>query len=539
MKTKILSLFSLAALLWACSRDEAPTFDFSNYTVDKVVCQAGSNILVADNTAQLDLRVAIYTESGTYTDKYGEQRPRYVEVPRDRWRDHEIRFYVNGAQVTPPYKTGSATPATLECWAEVDGVRSSQSPAKMAALYPRIEQGAAPATGAPAYEPDPSDLMFEVTVEAPCQMPARRIPVIFHIVDTEHNRNAKQELDAAVCTRMIEQWNAAFGRRNSAAPNGDNANLEFVPALKNVSNVRLAEPGINRVYFTAVELAEVKKSGGVGYELVMWGGGTYTDAAGQVIPMTAGEYTWLVNNNQLNNKTFNPKAFWNPNRYLNVWIICDDAMGTGTMNYANMAREYLPTVFPEGVYDAEALPLPAMLSSRMRALTPAEMTMWNTNPGNLRLPAIGANTLANKVKSLRQAGLSFSKAVVTNNGADVVMHMGAYLGLVPNAPQNATEQWQMLYPSGSAWLDDFCTDTPVYNMWYAAPRAGGMEPVDEGSNRVKYTTAAPYYVYNSTNIMEWGSYQTSITPQQLRRIDWVLNNAPGRMMWKDLTAITE
>jgi hypothetical protein len=273
----------------------------------------------------------------------------------------------------------------------------------------------------------------------------------------------------------------------------------------------------------------------------MWGGATFTDAASQTILMTTNEYKYLVDNNLLNSETFTPKAYYPCTRYLNVWIVCDDVMNPSTSLFNVLAREYLPTVFPEGVYDAEALPLPAMMESRMRKLSAVDMTMWYANPGNLRLPAIpnAANTLANKIKSLRQAGLSFPKSIVTNYGADVVTHMGAYLGLVPNSPRSNNQQWQSQFSGSSVWLDDFCSDTPVYDMWYFGPKEGGMEPESDGSSRMKYTTQSPYYTYNSNNIMEYGSDQTSITPQQLKRMNWVLENAPGRMMWKDLTAITQ
>ncbi len=550
----------MSALLFACTDDGTHTkLDLSNYTVDKVVCQASSSTLIADNTAELDLQVAIYSKAGTYTDKFGTERDRYIEVPRERWRDHDVKFYVNGQQVTPPYKTGNATPAVLQCYAEVDGVRSSQSPAETAALYQRLGATVAAGETAPE-EPDTQNpFFFDVTVETPYDMPARRIPVVFHIIDTRHNGDRGQTLDAAVIYGVIDRWNDVFGRKIDSAPNGGNANLEFVPAIWHPDGTKLVEPGINRVYLESTDINDITATSSGsnnigGFDLWLSGGVrvySSTRPYNQTNPytlLTANIFTHLVDNNMLSGASFydysarriNTRIFRN-DRYLNVWVVCDDYVAAGMMNFQYVAANCLPTVFSEDngatPYDADALPLPPSVT--IRKLSAADLNLWRDNPGNIKItqPSGNANDLNRRVKSPRSGGLVFSKSRLANYAAqtydiDLAAHVGAFFGLVPNSLKTVAG-------STYTWYDDYCSDTPVYDLWYYGARNGGIEAAGSGSTYVKYTTTAPYHIYRSTNIMDTYSLGTTITPQQLKRMDWVLNNAPGRMMWKDLTAIAE
>lgn len=530
MKKLIIAITALAAA--ACSPDVEKALPAStNYSVDKVECTAPSQFFAADGKDQLDLQVRIYSKAGTYTDNYGTVQQRYVEVPRDRWRRHTVKFFVNGTEVGVPYTT--TTPGTLACYATVDGVRSSLSPAAWAALFP-VQNTAAPFTDpAPAAPAEAVD--FTAEAEAPYLMPERKVAVIFHIVDTPTNRDRGQILSASSCYAMIAKWNAAFA----------DANIEFVPALKNASNVRLAEPGINRYYpvdaGTSPALSDIRSS--QNYQAAIWNTLRYVDApapngTGENLMVTATNYSHFTTYNRIVAKT--PVAYWAPAKYLNVWILCEDT-GMSSSTFANVALEYLPTVFPSGVYSAVDLPLPETTVARLRHLNATDMGYWNTNPGDLRIPgAGGATTFAarNTARTLRQAGLSFRKSDVANIGAakntEVAAAMGAFLGLVPNYPVYATEN-----RPGGAWQDDFCSDTPSYSLWFNSVAQRGMELAASGSTLTKYTCQPPYAVYQSNNVMEFGSTQTRLTPQQLKRIDWVLNNAPARLMWRDLTAITE
>jgi hypothetical protein len=534
MKTRFLIILAAVAVLSACSTNEFKDYDFSNYTIDKVVCEAGSAILVADNISELDLHVKLYSQMGTYTDRYGQERPRYMEIPRDRWRNHNVKFFLDNSEITPPYKTSSATPSLLRFRAEVDGIRSSQSPAKLAALFPHATTQPPLTTEPPVYEPDPDPFFFEVTAVEPYVMPTRKIPVVFHIIDTEYNRVRGQILDANVVYDMVNAWNDVFGRKNSTAPAGGNANIEFVPAVRNPSGGRLAEQGINRVYLSDTQREDFRA---VPF-LYIWNWHTFSNL-GATLRMNSTGYTNLFDNGQLNNRT--PLVYYRTDRYLNVWIFCEDSQQTA-ISYNHIAREYLPTVYPEGVYDADEFPLPSMTETRIRHFTPAQMTMWQNNPGDLRLPPEGRATFSSKITTPRQVGLMFIKNEMTIDRALHVTHVGAFLGLVPSGARNFTSTHQ-LPPGGGTnsgvLINDFCNDTPTYNRWFAAFDQGGMESEHIGNSRVKYTVNPPYYIYSSTNIMEINSSYSSITPNQLMRIDWVLNNVPGRMMWKDLTAIDQ
>ena len=515
-------IFVLAG--YSCSRDDIKIYDFSNYTVDKVVCQASSNILIADNVSELDLHVKLYAKTGTYTDKYGKQRDQYLEIPKERWRNHDVKFFLGNTDVTPPYKTSTVPAETLKFRAEVDGIKSTLSPAATAAAFPPAGSVGG-ATTEPAEPVDPG--YFEVTVKQPYTVQARKIPVIFHIIDSKDNEDKGQILQSEVIYAIIDQWNEVFGRKNSTAPNGANPNLEFVPALKKDKTV-LAEPGINRVTLTAAVYAQLKSN--VAW---IWKLDTYTvPDYGVTANLDEKAYKLLLEADKLPNVT--PNQFWDSKKYLNVWV--SDVMAP--FSYADLGN-YLPQMFEEGVYDETELPLPDAVKARIaaRTLTPEMMTMWYKNPYDLRLPP-EAFKAKEVYKEPQQAGIVMKKTSLTNFNTDVVQHMGAFLGLIPNTIRDDKNQY-IFAATEKMYLDDECEDTPVYNRWFNLPDYGGMEAARDGNNRVKYTLEPPYYIFRSQNIMEYGSSQTVITQDQLRRIEWMLENAHARQMWRDLSAITE
>ena len=530
MKARLLFIIMSAALVGACSPDEFSQYDFSNYTVDKVVCEAGSGYLVTDNVSELDLHVKLYAKVGTYTDKYGKERDRYMEIPETRWRNHDIKYYVNGSQVTPPYKTSSASAGTLKCYAEVDGVRSSQSPAKLLALYQPAGSKSGPATE-PDYTPDPDPFYFEVELREPYTPQKRRVAVIFHVIDIQTNITIGHKLEAEVIYHALDMLNDVFNRTNSTAPNGANPNIEFVPAKRNASGVLLPEPGINRY-----TLSDAKDITAIQDDTEKWLWGAYYDENG--IKITESKYnSWVSNGNM---PKFTPKVFWDTDKYLNVWVLYG-GVKLENVSYPNLTVHYLPMVYPEGVYDPEAFPIPAAWQTEkgLRQLDNETLAVWKKNPHDLRLPPA---KFTEKVKSLGQAGIFVRKASLANYSSNLAQQVGAYFGLIPNSLVSWSSTTQ--YPSKPAntdgsnvWQDDYCDDTPNQNRWFGTNSDGGIESVDIGTARIRYTMEAPYFVFQTTNIMERESSMSYVSQDQVKRMQWVLENAPGRQMWKNTSAI--
>lgn len=483
MKTKILIFLCAVTVCFSCSPDKPEMNDFSNYTVDKVVCTAQSNSLVADNESELILEAALYVKSGEYTDIFGNTQYTYRAVPKDRQRRHDIAFYTaDGTPVTNPYKTSSANPSKLEFYAVVDGIRSSKPILQLEAEYP--EEGTAVAA-----QPEP--VCFEVNVrKAIAVTTKKRIPVVFHLVDAQYNHNAYQSISSDAVYYVIDLWNSVFGRKADRASNGANPNIEFVPVLRDPSGKKLKDPGINRVLLSESQEPTLT-SQGIGY---VW-----------------------------NNRS---TLYWDCDRYLNVWVFYN---GVSVTALDGLKKGY-PTIYPEGVYNSTVLPLPSSITADLRHLSAADLAAWKTNPGGT------ANN-----GYLEKVGLVFSKSGFASRTSDFVTRMGIFLGVIPNTPYSATSLYPDYSPatgSNKQYMDDRCDDTPQHDIWFwGSPSAGGREASNYGSAQLKYMKSAPWLIFKSTNIAEHASSQTTVTQDQVKRINWVLENAAGRQPWKNTAAI--
>ncbi|WP_343561602.1 hypothetical protein [Sphingobacterium sp.] len=481
---------SVIVALSFCSCKKEKPFDYklNDYSIAKVTCQASSSVLVADDLSELDLNVKIYIENGTYTDIDSVERTAYREVPKERWRDHEIKFFLaDGTPVSSPFKIASSAVDKLQFYATVDGIRSTKSVAAHLSEFPPFGSKVTPI--APQNEPS----FFEVKVKEPLAVGSvKKIPVIFHVINPKRYEDAYQRLDEAVLYDMINQWNNVFGRKNDRSPNGGNPNIEFVPAIKDPAGRLLDRPGIHKVILTDAQVTTFEAS-----------------------PLS---HIWS------NTSTF----YWNCDRYLNVWISYNSSKLPTTV-WQNYIKKSMPLVFPQGVWSNVAFSLPPDYQGAVKQLNETELNAWKLNPGG-----------AAGIGELEQVGLLFDSSLLTiKDRVNVVQPMGAFLGLIPNAPLLSTANY-LLPPTGSVrkWYDDLCADTWQYNLWYATAENGGFEPAGMGSPTAKYgqITGSPQ-VYTSSNIMEVGSNCTSISLQQTARINWVLENAPGRQSWKNPSAL--
>lgn len=481
MKPKHILLWCASAVISACSPDGVELFDFSNYTVDKVVCQASSNFLVADGISRLDLEVKLYAAIEDITDDDGAVvHTIYREIPRTRWRTHDIRFFTeDGSPVTPPITVTSATPSVIRYYATVDGMRSSEPIPQLNAIY--------------AGDPDAvqvGPVYFEVNVRQAIPVTAKkRIPVVFHIVDTEYNKGVGQIIRPDAIDHVITVWNSVFSRSEDRASNGANPNLEFVPALRNPSGKRLENPGVNYVMLT--------------------------DADAATLATQTHSFVW-------NNSA---RLYWDPDQYLNVWVFMASVLPTS----AETVKRGYPTVFEEGVYDADALPLPPLIAADLKHLSAADLAAWLKNPST-----ISTTNFVEKV------GILFSKSAFATQTADYLTPLSIFLGIIPNsAYSEPSHRFYGTTTASKVFMDDQCDDTPVYDIWFwGTPSNGGVQASGLGSPQIKYMRHAPWSVFRSANVVEYpSSFQTAITQDQVERVKWILENAPARQPWRNTGAI--
>ena len=481
MKTKyLIFLLILGIALNACKQENEELLTFT-YKIDKVVCQANSNYFVADGVSQLGLEVKLYTIAGYYKDINGKDQPIYKEIPKERWQSHTIKFFdKSGKEYPSTFTTTEANVPYIDFYAEVDGIRSSKPILQLLAESPETGE---------AIPVEPEPIFFRMNVKAAIPVGAvKRIPVVFHVIDFATAKDRMQELDASAIYYVVDLYNKVFGRKNSVASNGANPNIEFVPALRDPSGKILKEPGINRVYLTD---DQNKSQFGTAFVFGR------TD------------------------------MYWDYDRYLNIWITTNSSY-TATSEANRYARS-IPFVFDQGEYDAAQFPLPASVTLKVLA-NATEKSAWKTKPTNLE-----------------NVGLVFHKN--TDAFAKLypayVSQMSAFLGVIPNS---AVTETSLHYGNPKRWVDDFCDDTFSYCAYYADPAKGGLDKTDFGNSRTKYTVTVdpngttakagyPWIIYTSENTGEQSSFQSVITQDQAKRIDWALNHAIGRQMWKNSYAI--
>jgi hypothetical protein len=364
-------------------------------------------------------------------------------------------------------------------------MRSSKPVLQLLAEHPDELLAMHPERGKPIAE-GPEPVFFTMHVRAADPVPAkRRIPVVFHIIDSEMSRTALQEMDSDAVYYVIRLWNNVFGRKFSTASNGANPNLEFVPALRDPRGNLLKEPGINRVYTASGEL-----------------------------PRSS---IWT-----------NANMYWDYDKYLQVYIIADPAWYPVVYESTQFQRT-LPYLFATGTYDAEKLPLPRLRTPK-DDLDAAGLAAWKAKPDYLENVALVFHKTDNAFANLTAA---------------YVGQMAGFLGVIPNMGASETPYH---YGSPRTYTDDYCDDTFMFNDYYTSVTYGGLASTGGGSPARKYTVVLnaaknrgapgyPWVVYDAENANENYSRGTVITQDQARRIEWTLNNAVARQPWKDDYAI--
>jgi PKD repeat protein len=292
------------------------------------------------------------------------------------------------------------------------------------------------------------------------------IPVIIHVVYQTSQatiQNGSENIPYGQAISQIRVLNEDFNRTNADAANtraifqpvaGVFDDIEFVAATTDPSNNPLAEPGVRRIN-------------------------------GQT---TFGTTVWTQSSC---NSTLKPATIWDPNKYLNIWVV---NFGTaGLFGYAQ---------FPEGSA------LPGM---------PTGAQTSNTDGVVINYRSIGSNYNADGTPVAGGPYITSPLVAGTDRGRTTTHEIGHWLGL--------RHSWG----DGGCTADDFCSDTP----WQ-----GGDSPLttncstSHGRNTCS-TIDEPFGIDAPDQIENYMDYSADVcmnmfTRQQVDRMRIVLLNSPRR-----------
>jgi PKD repeat protein len=297
-----------------------------------------------------------------------------------------------------------------------------------------------------------------------------KIKVIIHVIYQTSQAtiaNGSQNIPYAQAISQIRVLNEDFQRTNNDASQtrsifnnvvGSFPDLEFEPATHDPLGNPLAEPGVERI------------NGEITFGITGWdgpGSGSNTE------------------------NTLKPVTIWNPNQYLNIWVV--NFASSGLFGYAQ---------FPEGSG------LPGM---------PTGTQPSNRDGVVLNYKATGSNYLANGSPDPAGPFITAPLAPGTDRGRTATHEIGHWLGL--------RHSWG----DGNCSVDDFCTDTPWQN---------GDSPLTTNcaSSQSRNTCSAedePWGQNMPDQIENYMDYSADVcmnmfTRQQVDRMRIVLLNSPRR-----------
>lgn len=266
------------------------------------------------------------------------------------------------------------------------------------------------------------------------------VPIIFHVIHNGEAVGSGDNISATYINAQITQLNNDF--RKIAGTSGDNSNpvgadteIEFCAATIDPSGVTLTEPGINRINRNSMG----------------WTAPPYGTCTGGF-------------NDAYIEGTIKPQSQWNPDDYLNIWVM---DINCGILGYAQ---------FPS--------------SSGLGGL--------NTNGGAANTDGVVVlTTSVGSTSTPNPAGGSYNK------GRTLTHEIGHFLGL------------RHIWGDGSCSVDDYCNDTPTSDAAnYGCPTGHvSCSSTDMVENYMDYTDDSCMNIF---------------TNDQKARIQTVMANSPRR-----------
>lgn len=276
------------------------------------------------------------------------------------------------------------------------------------------------------------------------------IPVVFHIIHRGEDEGVGINLSETLIQAQLEQLNNDF--RKKAGTSGDNtfengadSKIEFKLALYAPDNSLLPQPGINRVNAITEGLNE------------------YDHTAYYV------------------NSYIKPATYWNPNEYLNIWVV---DLPFGYLGYAQFPNDS----------NLEGMPGSGTAAA---ALTDG-VVVKSCSVGSTTVPNPTAVGVYNRF----------------NQGRTLTHELGHWLGL------------RHIWGDGGCSKDDYCTDTPLANSYHFGCPSNSSSCGSENmvQNYMDYTDDACMNVF---------------TQQQKQRMRTVLSNATRRQALLSSTKANE
>ncbi len=390
------------------------------------------NVVSIDSVAMLDFAPSHYSlvadgraELVLNTRLY---RGMNEEIIPSRIQDDWIEYYTEqGEKIGKYINTISATPKELRVYVQLKGYDRITDEERR--KYLRSDT-----LTIQFREPIPEDRYQEITY-----------PVIFHIIQTSDEIKNYGEVQPKRLLEYFDKLNQVFHGELSNAANRGNAKISFRLAEYDPLGRPLMNPGIN----------------------------TYTLETGTI----GKDYYTFIQNKGLN---------WDPEKYLNVWLIRGAEQPEGSL-----CRPY---------------------------------TVWENYPDNLpglalkTVPRTGGQT---QVASPEQSGILLDLTGVTSYNSDVqdmLYYFGQYFGLLTNYGEKEA-------------VENYCPDALTYQV----------QP--NYLKNIGYTKTTLFnqvtYMFIAENIMDDPrSHHKNITPDQIARIRTVTEWCPARQAYRSDFAFT-
>lgn len=421
---KVYAMVAIYIAFTACTKD---SFEYSilkgtDIKVDSVAFSAGSASLIADGKSALDFIIKAYSKQKVTIN--GVAIDSMVAIPDDRIPDSEKKVFDDGgAEVGLSFSTSTATPSGKSFYAKIAGVQSATQ---------------------------------SVTIKAPgAEYSKLVIPVVFHVFElnkTDAKRYAwYAEQKQEKLEELVDGLNIIFNRIGTNAPNGASANVEFVLATTSPDGETLDKPGHNTFGYAST---------------FNWGWASFNAST-------------LVKNNAA-------ALLWNPEKYLNVWVLPSAVFYGG-----------LTTMRP--TYTLSDSPLEGLGLQKVASASEVPLT----EPESVGL-MIGRDEL---------------NSTLRGPAPNLAYRFGTFYGLF----QTYTYPWD-------PGLTDYCDDTQKFpiNQY----RDVYKQSTDGILFRAENIMDATYLDYNIEGGQNLVSRVNTLTADQVKRVRYVLENCPERMAWQ-------
>ena len=390
--------------------------------IDSVAFSTGSPSLIADGQSELHFIIQTYSRQPVTIN--GKTIDSMVLIPADRIDSQSVKVLdEQGNNAGRIFSTTTVSPTTKTFHAEVAGVPSAEQAVNIQA----------PGAG-----------YTKLTVQ-----------VIFHVFELSKKDSKHYPwytyLDNKKLQDLISGMNTIFNRQGTHTPMGESVNIEFQAAKASPSGKALLTPGYDIFEYASI---------------FDWGWSTPNAAQ-------------LVKDNL-------EQLFWDPKKYLNIWIL-PSAVFYGGINT------------PQPQYTLSSTPLDGLFMQEVASADEVPMT----EPESVGL----------------MLGRDEFYSALRGPAPNLAYRFGTFLGL---------------FHTYTYWWDptiiDYCNDTRKFDInQYQQVYKTTPENILFQADNVMDATFLDYNVDGGQNIV---STVNTFTADQVKRMRYVLENCPERMWWK-------